>query len=151
MLRDFEPRDQPAVRELILTGMRERWGERYDGAANPDVDDMWAAYVATGGEVVVWDEGGDVVATGTLLPEPDGGGRIMRMSVARGWRRRGIGRRIVADLARRAEQRRLHTLRVSTDTPWVEAVALYEACGFEIVGRTDEATDLTMALCRPPR
>jgi ribosomal protein S18 acetylase RimI-like enzyme len=146
VLRDVELRDQPAVRQLILAGMRERWGGRYDGSANPDTDDIWTSYVTRGGEVVVWDEDGAVVATGTLLPEPDGGGRIVRMSVAPGWRRRGLGRQVVAELSRRAEKRALHTLRVTTDTPWIEAVALYEACGFAIVEQTDEATHLAMVL-----
>ena len=75
VLRDFELGDQPEVRRLILSGMRERWRERYDDAANPDVDDM-SSYLANGGEVVVWEEHGAVVATGTLALEPDGGGRI---------------------------------------------------------------------------
>jgi len=48
--------------------MRERWRERYDDAANPDVGDIWSSYIAQGGEVVVWEEGGAVVGTGTLVP-----------------------------------------------------------------------------------
>jgi GNAT superfamily N-acetyltransferase len=74
---------------------------------NPDVDDMWRSYVSRGGEIVVCVEDGGIVGTGTLLPEPDGGGRIMRMSVARTRRRRGIGRLIVTALVRRADQRGL--------------------------------------------
>jgi hypothetical protein len=65
VLRDFELGDQPEVPRLILSGMRERWRERYDDAANPDVDDM-SSYLANGGEVVVWEEHGAVVGTGTL-------------------------------------------------------------------------------------
>ena len=68
VLRDFELGDQAAVRDLILSGMRERWRERYDDAANPDVGDIWSSYIAQGGEVVVWEEGGAVVGTGTLVP-----------------------------------------------------------------------------------
>ena len=128
------------MRSLILDGMRERWGAGFDPAVNPDVDDMWASYIATGGEIVVWVEDGAVVGTGTLVPEADGGGRIMRMSVARSWRRRGIGRRIVAELVRRAGRRGLRPVRVSTDTPWPEAVGLYAACGFAIVEQDDADT-----------
>ena len=95
MVREFERRDQHAVAGLIRAGMYDRWRELYDSSANPDVDDMWASYVANGGEVVVWEEDGAVVGTGTLVLEPDGGGRIMRMSVERTFRRRGLGRKIV--------------------------------------------------------
>lgn len=146
VLRAFQLRDQPAVRRLIIDGMRERWKEQYDPSANPDVDDMWNSYIARGGEVVVWEEDGIVVATGTLVPESNGGGRIVRMSVAVPWRRRGIGRRIVAELAHRAKQRGLDPLRVTTDTPWREPIALYAACGFEIVDQTDDAIHFSMSL-----
>lgn len=146
MVRDFEPDDQPAVRQLILSGMRERWGEQYDDAANPDVDDIWSTYVIKGGEVVVWEEDGVVVGTGTLVPEPDGGGRILRMSVDRSYRQHGLGRRIVAELMKRARRRRLSHLRVSTDTPWRDAVGPYASCGFEIVDQTDAATHFSLSL-----
>ena len=142
----FEPRDQPAVRQLILSGMRDRWREQYKASTNPDVDDMWSSYIAGGGEVVVWEEGTMIVATGTLVPDPDGGGRILRMSVDRSYRRRGLGRRIVTELVERAQQRGLKRLRVTTDTPWLDAVALYSACGFEIVEQTEAATNFTMSL-----
>jgi hypothetical protein len=82
VLRDFELSDQPEVRRLILSGMRERWRERYDDAANPDIDDM-SSYLANGGEIVVREEHGAVVGTGTPALEPDGGGRIVRVSVSR--------------------------------------------------------------------
>jgi GNAT superfamily N-acetyltransferase len=145
VLRDFELGDQPEVRRLILSGMRERWRERYDDAANPDVDDM-SSYLANGGEVVVWEEHGAVVATGTLALEPDGGGRTVRLSIDRSYRRRGLRRRIVDELVERAERRRFTSLRVTTDTPWRDAVGLYASCGFEVVEQTDAATYFSMSL-----
>jgi GNAT superfamily N-acetyltransferase len=146
VLRDFDRRDQPAVRSLILSGMLDRWRDQYDADANPDVDDMWASYIANGGEVVVFEADGAVVGTGTLVAEPDGGGRILRMSIERSYRRRGLGRRIVAELVERSQRRRLNPLRVTTDTPWRDAVALYTSCGFEIIDQTEAATHLSMSL-----
>jgi hypothetical protein len=71
VLRAFTPGDQPAVRQLVLDGMRERWGDAYDPAANPDLDDISASYVTRGAEVVVVDIGGKIVAAGVLRPERD--------------------------------------------------------------------------------
>jgi hypothetical protein len=45
--------------------MRERWGDAYDPAANPDLNNISAIYVARGAEVVVVEVGGDIVATDT--------------------------------------------------------------------------------------
>ena len=146
MLRDFEPRDQDAVRQLILNGMAERWGERFDPTANPDTADLWAHYVAQGGEIIVYEIEGEVVATGTLIAEPDGAGRILRMSVDRRHRRRGLAKSVVRELVDRASRRGFDPLRVNTDTPWTEAVNLYLACGFVPVGVDETDTHFTMSL-----
>jgi hypothetical protein len=51
VMRDFTHGDQIAVRELVLGGMRERWGDAYDPSANPDLDDISTTYVSRGAEV----------------------------------------------------------------------------------------------------
>lgn len=142
------------MRALVLAGMRERWGDRFDPAANPDADDVWGSYVARGAEVVVVavveeaGGGGDagVVATGTLVPQADGSGRILRVAVDRRHRRRGLARLVVAELVERAGRRALDRVVVTTDTAWPDAVALYRSCGFGLVAQTAGATDLSMFL-----
>ena len=146
MLRDFEPRDQDAVRQLIINGMAERWGERFDPAANPDTADLWATYIEPGGEIVVYEVGREVVATGTLIPEADGAGRIMRMSVDRRHRRKGFAKTVVGELIERAARRGLDPLRVLTDTPWSDAVELYRACGFTLVSQDEADSHFSMGL-----
>jgi hypothetical protein len=47
-MRDFKPGDQVPVRELVLEGMRERWGDAYDPSVNPDLDDISASYLDRG-------------------------------------------------------------------------------------------------------
>lgn len=143
MLRDFATGDQDPVRELVLSGLRERWGDTYDPAANPDLDDISAAYIDTGVEVVVLETGGEIVATGMLKPEGDRRGRIVRVSVGKAHRRRGFGRQVVEELVRRARCRGMVEVVVLTDTPWTSAVALYRSCGFDDVERDD--TDIRLA------
>ena len=145
MLRDFEPRDQDTVRGLIQSGMAERWGDQFDPDANSDTDDLWATYVARGAEIAVFEIDGDVVATGTLIPEADGAGRIRRVSVDLRHRRKGLARAVVSELIERALRRDLDPLRVTADTPWTDAVQLYRACGFEIVSQNEVATQFTMS------
>lgn len=132
------------MRNLILAGMRERWGDQFDPAANPDTDDLWGNYIAAGAEILVVEEGGDLVATGTLIPEAGGAGRILRMSVHGRHRRQGLARRMVAELLQRAARRGLDPVLVTTDTPWPDAVALYRSCGFALVSQDDEASHFSM-------
>lgn len=142
--------DQAATRALIQAGLRERWGPTFDPDANPDTDDLWASYVATGGDVVVAVHQAQVVGTGTLIGLSSDCGQLVRMATDRGHRRRGIARAIVTELIRRAQARGFSRLEVSTDTPWASAVALYQSCGFQIAAVDDDVTRFTMPIDNGP-
>lgn len=146
VIRDFVARDQAAVRELVLEGMSERWADDYDPSYNSDLDNIMGNYVERGAEVIVVELEGQIVATGTLIPDGAQRGRIVRTSVDRRYRRRGLGRQVVEELIARARQRNLVEVVVLTDTPWTSAVALYRSCGFDEVGRDCTDTHLAMRL-----
>ena len=145
-VRSFQPGDQGAVRDLVLAGLAERWGPSFDPAHNPDLDDLAASYLSQGAEIVVAvDDSGSIVATGTLVPETDRRGRLVRVSVDGGRRGEGLGRAVVEELMRRARRRGLRSVVVSTDTPWTSALALYRACGLTELGRDDVETHLGLS------
>jgi N-acetylglutamate synthase-like GNAT family acetyltransferase len=147
VLRDFRPDDQASVRDIVLAGMRDRWGDAFDPAANVDLDDIWTYYVLErGAEVVVCEEEGAIIATGTLLPVDIQTGQLVRIAVIRQQRRKGIATAIVKELQRRARQNEMKTLLVTTDLPWTDAVALYRACGFAIFEITTSTAALSMDL-----
>jgi N-acetylglutamate synthase-like GNAT family acetyltransferase len=148
VLRDFRPDDQEPVRDIVLAGMRERWGDAFDPAVNVDLDDIWTYYVLERrAEVVVCEEEeGAVVATGTLLPLDTDTGQLVRIAVIRQQRRKGIAAAVVKELARRARQNEMKTLLVTTDVPWTDAVALYRSCGFAIFESTNTTALLSMDL-----
>jgi GNAT superfamily N-acetyltransferase len=134
ILRDFELRDQAHVRHLILDGLGEHWGE-VDDSLNPDLDDIASSYAA--GRTIVAELRGDVVATGTLVPLDGASPEIVRMSVAAGHRRTGLGRRIVEDLIQTARDWSSTRVVLETSSHWTDVVAFYLACGFEITGYRD--------------
>jgi len=146
MLRDFRPSDQRVLRQLILDGLRDRWGEAFDASVNPDLNDLVANYLVHGAEIVVVESNGEIIATGILTADDDSTGRIVRMSVAAAHRRRGLARRVVEELVRRARRRSMSEVRVLTDTPWTSAVELYRACGFTEVGSDGIDTHFVMPL-----
>ncbi len=126
-IREFRPEDQPAVRALILAGLEERWGT-LDESLNPDLRDLKRAY-GHGVILVAW-LNGEVVGTGTFIPRSQETVEIVRMSVARAWRRQGIGRRILESLCRRARQAGYRSAILETTAGWRDAVAFYEQFGF---------------------
>src|SRR6476469_9443058 len=97
MFRPFQPSDQAAVRGLVLAGLGDHFGT-IDETMNPDLDDIAAAYVALGHLVVVVELEGELAGTGTLMQEEPGAGRLVRMSVKRDLRGRGIGKKLVHHL-----------------------------------------------------
>lgn len=140
--------DQEAIRSLVLDGMRERWGEAYDAAANSDMDDIAHTYVDAGAQVVVAEVDGLVVGCGILLSESGRRGRIVRVSVHKDHRRKGVGREVVNSLVHSARRRRMTEVVVTTDVPWTSAVALYLACGFVEVGRDKHDVHFVKLLTR---
>lgn len=136
MIRDFTPADQPAVHKIIQAGMAERWGDQYDPSMNADSNDM-ESHVRAGGQVVVVETADGIVATGTLLVQPDGSGRLIRMATHTDHRRRGWARAIVEELVGRARQANLHPIHVLTDNPWDSAKRLYLSCGFVVTNIDD--------------
>jgi putative acetyltransferase len=136
IIRAFEPRDQAAARQLILTGLGEHFGW-IDETCNPDLDDITANYVELSHVFLVAEIGGELVGTGGLIVEREGVGRIVRMSVSRTHRRAGIGQALVARLLDAARQRGFAQVMASTSPNWKDAVGLYEHCGFVECRRDD--------------
>lgn len=99
VVRDFDAGDQDRVRQLILGGLGEHWGE-VDESLNSDLDDIAATYAS--GRTVVAEQHGELIGTGTVVPGEGTTAEIVRMSVATSFRRSGVGRVLVEELIRTA-------------------------------------------------
>lgn len=133
-LRDFERRDQPRVRRLVLEGLGEHWGS-IDESLNRDLDDIAASYVS--GRTVVALLQGEVVGTGTVVSRDASSAEIVRMSVASSCRRSGVGRALVEELIRTARTWSSQRVVLETSSGWTDTIAFYLACGFGTTGVRD--------------
>jgi GNAT superfamily N-acetyltransferase len=113
-VHDLRADERDAVRSLILDGLKEHWGS-VDPTLNRDLDDLAVTYAA--GRVLVATVDGTVAGTGTMTRRDDATAEIVRMSVARDYRRSGLGRRLVADLV--ATARTWAMSRVVLETPLI--------------------------------
>ena len=133
-IRPFLAADQASARTLILTGLGEHWGS-IDETLNPDVDDIAAHYPSKIADFfVVEDADGAIIGTAGLIQEDADTGRIVRMSVTKSARGRGIGKRLVAQLEAAARARGYRRLVCETTHDWTDAIALYTATGFTELG-----------------
>ena len=108
---------QDAFSDLVLDGMAERWGS-VDESLNPDLDDIATHY--RNDCVLVALDGPLVVGTGILLYRAEET-EIVRMSVHRNYRRRGIARQLVAELRHVASESGMSRIVVETNAKWREA------------------------------
>jgi predicted N-acetyltransferase YhbS len=131
VLRTIERSDQAEARELILAGLEEHWGFR-DQSKNPDLADICGSYA--GATFLVACDGERIVGTGALKPVAGANGvaEIVRMSVAAGRRRQGIGRLILRELIQTARNSGVKRVVLETTETWHEVVRFYLAQGFTI-------------------
>ena len=133
-LLPFEPRDQEAVKSLVLAGLAEHWGE-LDPRKNPDLEDIATAY-REALFLVAWYQG-QIVGCGALAPRTARTAEVLRMSVARGMRRLGIGRLILDRLVEAAKKAVYSQVILETTETWQEVVDFYLRCGFHITHYQD--------------
>lgn len=129
LIRPFNPGDQEAARALILNGLSDHF-ELLDPTLNPDLEDIWAGYVAQGNCFLAALVGDKLIGTGALIKESAATGRIVRMSVASDQRQRGIGRLLVQELVAAAQRSGYTKIVIETNDDWYGAIQLYRSCGF---------------------
>lgn len=127
LIRPFHPADQSEVKDLILAGLAEHWGS-LDPSRNPDLDDITTSYAGALFLVAHLDD--RLVGTGALIPRCSTMAEIVRMSVAKSYRRRRIGRLILIRLLDHAQQAGYEQVILETTATWQEAVEFYKANGF---------------------
>src|SRR5438270_7480138 len=136
-IRAAQPTDATAIWSII--GPVIRAGDSYALDRDMSEAEALAYWMGEDRETFVAEDGGEVLGTYYLKPNQAGGGRhIANCGYATGEaaRSRGIARAMCAHSLDRARERGFRGMQfnfvVSTN---VRAVALWEAFGFEVVGR----------------
>ncbi|MEA2247913.1 MAG: hypothetical protein QOH46_2442 [Solirubrobacteraceae bacterium] len=111
------------------------------------------AFRAPGAAWLVGYENGRPVCCGGVRALECGAGEIKRMFVTARSRRRGHGRRLLAELERLASDRGWDRVRLLTTEVLVEARALYAAAGYHVAETIEvgERTDLWLEKALAPR
>ena len=99
------------------------------GSLPADLDDMRPPR----GVFVVATLRGDAIGCGALKVHANEPTELKRMWVAPAARRLGVGRRLLAELERRAVERGSNMIRLETNKALTEAIAMYRAAGYREV------------------
>lgn len=144
-LRRFRPQDQEQVKQLILSGLAEHWGQ-LDPTLNPDLNDIAVSYQAAIFLVCECNE--RIIGAGALVSRSAQEAEIVRMSVAADQRRSGIGTLILQKLCEEGQNQGFTRLILETTATWHEVVAFYQRFGFQITHyqESDFGRDVYFAL-----
>ena len=138
-IRDVDP-EHPDARQCLRSYFAElerRSGAPFDPLIGSTAEPHELRPPA--GEMVVAYLRAEAVACGALKHFGGGVCDLKRMWVADAARGLGLGRRLLADLERRAARAGAHTVRLETNATLVEAIALYRSAGYrEVPAFNDE-------------
>lgn len=143
LVERLHPDDVPAVRELLIEGLTQRWGT-YSPELNPDIESFPTSFANA--VTLVAKSGRNVVATGTLNPLSTEKAEIVRMSVAARNQRKGVGSAILVALLQRARELGVTEVVLETTTAWDSAVSFYTRHGFVATHRQGEDTYFRLAI-----
>ncbi len=133
VIRTATNADIPAVTEVIFAALVE-YGLRPDpDGTDADLKDIEGNYLARRGafEVVQLPDGRIVGSAGLLQITPRRA-ELRKMYLAKRWRGRGIGRRLLERMLAAARRLGYPEVFLQTNSVLVEAVKLYESAGFQV-------------------
>jgi GNAT superfamily N-acetyltransferase len=133
-----EPYDGPSARALVAE-LDEDLSRRY-GSGDPVQAHADEFAPPTGRFLVVYLDGDPVACAGVRLLEP-GTAELKRMFVRQAARRRGVARTLLAACEEAASQLGYTRLWLETGVQQPEAIALYEAAGYQPVPRFGQYKD----------
>lgn len=137
-LRRYERKDHDAVCALHRAGLDSAGADAGCGPWDDDLHQIEAVYLRAGGEFLVGELGGAVVAMGAVRRSGPERGEIRRMRVAPAHQGKGFGRQLLAALEHRAAELGCMMLHLDTTSGQVAARGLYESAGYTEVGRKRE-------------
>jgi putative acetyltransferase len=131
ILRRALPVDGPAVRQLVFGVLRE-FGLAADPQTDADLDDFEAHYFQRGGEFFVLSiADGQVIGSVGLYRIDASTFELRKMYLAREWRGRGQGRRLLNHALSRARAFGAKKVVLETAAVLEQALALYHRAGFQ--------------------
>ncbi|MFB6150538.1 MAG: GNAT family N-acetyltransferase [Haloarculaceae archaeon] len=146
VVRRYEPADEAAVRRVHERALLDAGTDPADVPGTADLGWIEAAYVEPGGEFLVAEADGEVVATGGLVVDDRGGsggddaddpveGELFRLAVDPDHQREGYGTAVLDGLEAAARERGVDRLALTTARRQAAATEFYPARGYERVGR----------------
>jgi GNAT superfamily N-acetyltransferase len=129
---------ESATDAAAFRALNEEWIARFFVLEERDhrqLDNPVAAYIDTGGAILIAELDGRPIGCVALAPDGTGAWELSKMAVASELRGHGIGRKLVAAAVDHARELGARALFLGTSRKLPSAVHLYETFGFRHVPR----------------
>ena len=134
VIRRYAEADHARVLELHILGLKQFEANSPRGSWDADIDDIERRYFGNGGEFLVGELDGKVVAMGGFWRKTEKMAEIKRMRVDPDYQGRGFGQAILAELESRARSLGYTSLFLDTLPTMTPARHLYAKNGFVQTG-----------------
>ncbi len=129
-VRRYEPRDHDAVAKLHNLVLKKAGAYIADGPWGADIDAIESEYLDNGGEFLVGELDGTIVAMGGLQRINEHTAKIRRMRIDPDCQRRGYGKIILEQLESRAVELGYSKIVLDTSYLLTGALAFYPRFGY---------------------
>ncbi len=134
-VRRYTFTDQEAVEHLHVVALQQTGAYLGRGPWDDDIYAIEETYLEHGGEFLIGECDGQMVAMGALKQTNPQRAEIKRMRVAPSYQGRGFGQRMLDELEARARTLGYQTLHLDTSILQIPAQKLYEKNGYREIGR----------------
>jgi GNAT superfamily N-acetyltransferase len=138
-VRRYIASDHEAVLSLHRAGLQQMGADRGPGPWDADLDDIENSYLRAGGEFLVADLHGELVAMGGLLPTGEHVVDLKRLRVRPDMQGLGVGEHLARSLLDRARELGVGRVTADTTTRQLPAQRLFAKLGFTEIGRVHQA------------
>jgi len=128
---DFQPDHADAFKALNVA-----WISHFFALEPKDLEvlnDPMGKILSPGGHILMAVEGEEAIGCVALMAMKDGGFEVAKMAVTDAFKRRGVGRDLMAACVERARQAGVPRLYLETNSSLAPALALYRRFGFQPV------------------
>ena len=129
-IRRYHPADLGTIMDLHVRVLQQVGAYLGPGPWDHDLVDIEQSYIASGGEFLVGEVAGQVVAMGALLPTGPHEGEIKRMRVEPDQQGHGYGRAMLVALEAFARPHDFWRLHLDTSSVQAAALRLYQSQGY---------------------
>jgi putative acetyltransferase len=133
LIRPWQPSYRESASEIIHSVLSEYGLGWEPNGADQDVLQVEEYYLATGGEFWVIEQENKLVGTGAYYPISRGKNavEIRKMYLLQSVRGKGLGKYLLQQLEETITLRGFEEIWIETASVLVEAVKLYESCGYQ--------------------